>query len=790
VILVGPAGAGKSRIAEWLCEVVHEEGSMVPLKARYRPVHGPLDGMLGAVTQYLNFERTDRDTIERSLLDRWNVGRGDKNGKAWVAGAAEWFRPLGPVADSPTGPTGIRFTLDTLETRRMVVRYVLRKIANTSPLLLWLDDLHHAGQATFEGLLKVHENETDQRLVIVATVRAEDVHLGTPAADRLRHLRERLDGVVVDVPPLEASTTMELLKQSLPLEQAAVEEAAKRSRGNPLFALQQLHAWALDGSLELRDGTYHVPRPVLEMRPKTTAELWDSRVATMPEGQQLAAYAAATLSSDLRREVLHDLLTAIGLSADECIVSLQNAEIIIPRGPGRYSWPHALLQEHLESVLEAREDRTTIYRSAADALTRHPLANTRRIVRQRVVNLLRAGAADDAATLLFDYLGNSWNGAREPLAALADLELLKGVLKGRMLALKNRWQAEALRHVGRTADATEKAEIAREAFDDLGDKENLAHCYRLLGHLSSERGNSQEGLRLTRAGHTMFAELNHTLGLAQCEAVIGEILYLLGSYDDAREVIVAGERHFASLDRPLGRGQCLLLLSWIEHSEGAPGRSRRLTLEAREEFERAGYRLGTAQANASLAHVEHRLTNYHSAEVGAQDALIAFESLRAPRGQAACRRLLAMIGIDTDDTTMAEFHTAHATELYHAMEDPWGIMEAKLLACQLALMTHNTDDARTLLDECANITVEEPEPRQHYLLTRAWIEAELNDLERAAKSVEAASTVFATQTRVGDHTFHLLGRLARCPWSAQGRAVLEAWREQLQDRARRMTRHN
>jgi hypothetical protein len=180
------------------------------------------------------------------------------------------------------------------------------------------------------------------------------------------------------------------------------------------------------------------------------------------------------------------------------------------------------------------------------------------------------------------------------------------------------------------------------------------------------------------------------------------------------------------------------------------------------------------------------LTNYHSAEVGAQDALIAFESLRAPRGQAACRRLLAMIGIDTDDSAMAQFHAAHATQLYQAMEDPWGIMEANLLGCQIALMVHDTDNARTLLDECANITVEEPEPRQHYLLSRAWIEAELGDLERSAKSIEAASSVFATKTRIGDHTFHLLGRLARYAWPPEARRAMEAWREQLQDRGRRV----
>ena len=78
VILLGPAGVGKSRLAEWLFETVAEEGLMVPLLARYRPIRGPLDGMIGAVTQYFNFERADRDLIERSLMQRWGVKRNDQ----------------------------------------------------------------------------------------------------------------------------------------------------------------------------------------------------------------------------------------------------------------------------------------------------------------------------------------------------------------------------------------------------------------------------------------------------------------------------------------------------------------------------------------------------------------------------------------------------------------------------------------------------------------------------------------------------------------------------------------
>jgi tetratricopeptide (TPR) repeat protein len=782
VLMVGPAGSGKSRIAEWLCEVVHEEGSMVPLRARYRSIRSPLDGMLGAALSYYNFERVDRSTIERSLLDRWRVRRDDKNGRTWVAGAAEWMRPLGP--NQPVGPSGIRFTLDTLETRRMVIRYTLRKIGNGRPLLFWLDDLHNAGPATIEGLLRILNEEPDQRIVMLVTARSEEVALGTAAAERLRQLREAVNGAVIEIPALSPERTVELIRASMPLEAAAVDEAARRSRGNPLFALQQLHAWALAGNMEYVDGAYRVPPEVLAMRPQTTAELWDSRLAAVPEPHRVAAFAAATLGGDVRRNVLYALLNSLGQPAENAMLSLQNAEVLIPRGPGRYSWPHELLQEHLLVRLGQRADRGKLFRAAAAALTLHPLAGTRRIVRQRVVNLIEAGDSDTAALLLFEFLQNSWNGAREPLATLADLELLKGKLRGRTLALKNRWQAEALRHVGRIAEASTYAELARSRFEELEDPENIAHCQRLLGQLASEQGASAEGLDLVRRALATFQGNGNVLGQALCESAAGEIEYLLGDYERARDTISQAENNFAALDQPLGRGQCLLLLSWVEHSEGATARSRRLAQEARGEFERAGYRLGTAQADASLAHVEHRLMNYHSAETGALEALTVFETLRTPLGQAACDRLLSMIGLDTDDADMAEFHAERAYKIYSRTSDPWGLMETKLLYCQIALHRHDPARAEVLLEECSRLAVEETEPRQHFLLTRAWLQAERGDLDLALESIEAAADVFGPRTRAGDHTPQLLTRMLRYRFTDHARSRIDAWRVMLNDRAR------
>ena len=785
IILVGPAGVGKSRIAEWLYESVHESGSMVPLRARYRSPRGPLDGMLGAVTQYFNFERADRDTLERTLLGRWKIGRNDKAGRTWVAGIAEWLRPLGPISDQPIGPSGIRFSLDTPETRRMVMRYTLRRIARGRPILLWLDDLHHASETTIAGLAHLHEEEADQRFVMTATIRDEDYRLDPSLSEKLRPLFEKIEPRILEVRPMDSDTTCALVRASLPLDDAAVEEAARRSRGNPLFALQQLHAWALAGDMTRVAGRYHVPAEVLAVRPRTTAELWDSRISALPAEHRAAPFAAASLGADVRRVVLHSLLTALELPADDAILSMQNAEILVPRGPGRYGWPHALLYEHLSARLTSRDDCRRILRAASEALSKHPLAATRRVVRQRITNLLGAGDPDAAANVLFSYLQTSGGVAREPLSLLSDLDLLKGKLQGHTLALKHRWQSEAYRQVARIEEASMHAEIARATFDELGDSENLAQSLRLLGCITAEQGHPLEGLKLVEQARSTFETTGNLAGLAQCEAALGEIHYSLGNMTTARSCVEQGQAHFASLAQPHGRGQCLLLLGAIEQAEGQVERARRRTAEARSEFERAGYRLGSALADLALARVEHRLSNFHSAERGAQDALATFAALGTQQYQADCERLLAMIGIDCDEPQTAAYHIDQVADICKRTLDRSSEIESLVLRAQLGLIRHEPKSAADSLARARRISAVEPEPKQHLLLTDAWLALEQGETERAYERLSTASTVFREIHVVGDHTPHLLARFSRYHWPEKARVELETWRVALVEKSRR-----
>jgi hypothetical protein len=474
VLLAGEAGVGKSRLAEWLCEEVHERALMVALRARYRRLAAPLDGVVGAVTQHYRLERAEREIVEKVLMNVWEVSQDDEVGKTWVAAAAEWIRPT-PPGISAVGPTGKRFRLDRPELRWLVVRKTLERLGRDRPVLLWLDDLHYASGTTFDGLKTLHRDAPMLGLMIVATVRSEAVEADPAAGARVDDVLQAYGGERLDVAPLNAQQTQLLLRETLPLDDAATAEAATRSKGNPLFALQLVHAWAGGGHLQLRAGKYYVPRPAMAVQAATTAELWEERMSALPEVLRDGARASAALGGDMRREVLRQFLETLGLPATQSIAALQRAQILLASGD-RLRWPHALLQEHLLAQLFQKPNASQVFRAAAEALAHHPAASSRRIVRHRAVSLLRAGAFDEAADVLHAHVAALWQSSRDISATLRDLAVLEGrapggpagegraILSGPRLGTNLRYRAEALRLAGRLDEARRDAEEARRIF--------------------------------------------------------------------------------------------------------------------------------------------------------------------------------------------------------------------------------------------------------------------------------------------------------------------------------------
>ncbi|MEO8877758.1 MAG: hypothetical protein ABI461_19345, partial [Polyangiaceae bacterium] len=440
----------------------------------------------------------------------------------------------------------------------------------------------------------------------------------------------------------------------------------------------------------------------------------------------------------------------------------------------QFRWPHALLLEHLLGRLQERHDAPAIFRLAANALAKHPAVGSRRIMKHRVQNLLRAGDDDVAATLMFRFIEGSWRRGRDTSATLKDLQLLDSRVSGRTAAEYAFWRGEALRHTGKLDEARESAETALRVFQESNDDARTAHAMRLLGHIDSDIGAPARGRERVLKAISYFEKIGDEAGHAQAQVVLGEIDYLLGEHERARGVLLEARERCTSLGDSLGGAQCLILLAMISISVGGHQRSRELLAEARAAFDATGYRLGLAQCDTALGHADHRAFEMESARSHALGARASFRELHNPRGEAACERLLAMIAIDTGDYEASALHARVAAKIYEKIRDPWGDLEALLLLAQVALAEGDAAAAE-IVAKCDALSVDEAEPRQHRHLTRAWLAHREQRGADAAFEIDAARAVYGDRVRAGDHTPHLLERFRKMRWAGAAGEAVEAW---------------
>ncbi len=792
IALIGEAGVGKSRLAEWLCTEVHERAVMLPLRARYGRIPTPLDGITAAINAHFGLEGADRAAVEQALITRWEVGKDDDDALTWVAATAEWLRPTPPGVLAPLGPSGKRFVLDRPELRFVVIKRVLERLSRDRPVLLWLDDLHYASPNTFETLSRLRRDAAELRLLIVATARSETLATDLDAALRMEAMRAEWTGKVLELKPLATDDTEALLRTALPLTDAAIRRVIEQSRGNPLFALQLLYAWAGGGYLTLEGDRYGVPEGALQGRPITTAELWDERIRAIPTELRLSAYAAAALGDDVRGDVLKTLCAALGMDPRDALVALTRAQILLAAGNDQFRWPHALLQEHLLERLQERNDAPAVYRLASNALARHPAVGSRRIMKHRVQNLLKAGDDDTAARLMFDFIRGSWRRGRDTAATLRDLELLDGHLSPAQVAEGALWRGESLRYIGRLDEARGEAEKALDAFRRTNNTGSEASALRLLGNIASDRGQPAQGRALVVQALERYEKIGDAAGRAQAEVVLGEIDYLLGDHARARATLKKAVERCTEAGDIMSRAQCLILLALIEEAVGAYQRGRTLLSDARTEFDGIGYRLGIAQCDVALGHADHRAFDFASSRARTLAARASFREVQNPRGEAACERLLAMIALDADDYDASDAHARVAFKIYERLQDPWGELESRLLLAQVALARGDAK-AESLVAACDRVVLDEAEPRQHRHLTRAWLAQQQKRWADAATELDAARGVFVVsspegggarmaeaRSRTGDHTPHLVLRLSKLTWQGGARATLDSWLQQIE----------
>ena len=509
VTIVGEAGIGKTALAEFLAAEAAENGGTVLQTRCYETERSLfLQPIVEAIAPVV---ASASASMLRQLLG--------EHATAAAGLLPEVAAILGPP---PPGRGSME-----MERRRAfeAVRAFLRGLADHNPVLVLVDDLQYAGQSTVELIHFLGRQPAGARLLVVATVRAEnDAEVGAALAPVARR---------VEVGPLGPHAVGQLARAAGQAELA--DRILEQTRGHTLFVVEVLRA--------LTSGDAGVPESL-----RTAVQARVRRAGPPVEALLRAAAVLGATVDPLTLGVMLDLVPATALELCEAALA---ARLLVVSGRD-YEFANDLIREVLYASTP-EPTRLAHHRRAADLLTGQPESLARHAAAagdwlRAARAWLRAGedamgrfAASDAAALATQAL--------EAGERVADAEV-----SARALVLRGRALEAVGAHAAALADLTRGADGARAA----GDRRLEMLALRELGGdvpvslglpVSYYAANLESGLRIAESLGDRASEANM---LSRLAIIAGNRLRLDAALDYGLRAVAAGRA--AADDQALAAG--------------------------------------------------------------------------------------------------------------------------------------------------------------------------------------------------------------------------------------------
>ena len=474
VTIVGEAGIGKTALAELLAAEAAENGGTVLRTRCYETERSLfLQPIVEAIAPVV--ASASASTLRELLGEHATAAAGLLPEVAAI---------LGPP---PPGRGSME-----MERRRAfeAVRAFLRGLAERNPVLVLVDDLQYAGQSTVELMHFLGRQPPGARLLVVATVRAEnDAQIGAALAPVARR---------VEVGPLSADAVSQLARAAGQGELA--DHIMRQTRGHTLFVVEVLRA--------LTSGDAGVPESL-----RTAVQ---ARVRRAGPPVEALLRAAAVLGATVDPLTLGVMLGLVSATALELCEAALEARLLAVSGRD-YEFANDLIREVLYASTP-EPTRLAQHRRAADLLTGQPESLARHAAAagdwlRAARAWLRAGedamgrfAASDAAALATQAL--------EAGERVADVEV-----SARALILRGRALEAVGAHAAALTDLTRGADGARAA----GDRRLEMLVLRQLGGdvpvslgkpISYFGSNLETGLRIAESLGDRASEANFLSRLA------------------------------------------------------------------------------------------------------------------------------------------------------------------------------------------------------------------------------------------------------------------------------------
>ena len=439
-------------------------------------------------------------------------------------------RPFGPFMDIartanraaalPVAPTDAATTEVDRYRVHSAFTTLLGDLALERPLVIVIEDLHWADEASLELFPHLARKLRGVPLLLVGTYRTDELHRRHPLRPVLAELSRIRIADDIALRHLSEDEVSDFLREAMQLSRSPSAEFRKAMfetcEGNPLFMEEVLRALVERGDIELRDGQWRRTKDVAEIAiPDTLRDAVLLRFTSLPAETQNVLRQAAVIG----QEFDFDLLRRVTGSEDADLVAALRASIdaqLIVEGPDqqesdRYSFRHALTRESILLDLLKRERR-----------------RVHAIVGEAIESGVGADAASHAEELAYHF---DEGGDRERAFRYRDLAARESY---RLFAF-----ARAARHLERAV------ELAGD------DEPTLGELQLRLADAAELSARPRHALRAAEEAQRWFEEAGDTRGTGRALTRVASVRWFLGETRLARE---AAEDAVQVLE-PLGKSQ-------------------------------------------------------------------------------------------------------------------------------------------------------------------------------------------------------------------------------------------
>lgn len=599
VIIRGEAGLGKSQLIEWISTRTHELGAATTLEATHNPIMEPTEGLPRAFRTHLGATGLVGRPLFERLEEAHTTLLGDDPDSRHLAAVAEWMAP-GSLNPSDTEIPPVE--LETMLERFIVAESLLRRIANTRPVVLGIDD----GQWGQESLGFAHHlvaSDADEQLpvLVVVAIRPDAVENRLVEREYLELLSDTDRTSILDLPPLDDADQETLVSHLLGLHPRLVARVRDHTGGNPLFASQLLEDWVDRDALCQSDRGYVLENeetlperlsPLLERRIQRFIDHWRS-----PEDVAVALEAASALGVDVEDEEWTAVCAELGCAVDDALRDdLFDCGLSVPRDGG-WRFRLSVFRDALENISKRTGRWRAVNTCCAEVLAQTAACSGRSCER-RARHYLAASRPDEALPLLWEAADRRMKQSAY-IQALAILELVEHCLETMDVSTE---AADRARLAVRRAEAYRFRGDYDTAFSLLEQvvdwpstlpAEIRAHAHRVFAGANVFQGHKDDARRHHLQALELFEEAEDHVGRTKVLHGLGWLNFLSGHLSKAREMFLSGFRCASFAGDDIEAAWCLHGVAQTHFVQSDPDGGEYVH-RAMERFEARGCRSGMA----------------------------------------------------------------------------------------------------------------------------------------------------------------------------------------------------